>query len=65
MIEAVAVFDQEFRFVSVNPAFTRITGYTDAEVIGPQPAPVLKPHWDSKSRSARSVGSIPTRGTND
>lgn len=34
MIEAVAVFDQEFRFVSVNPAFTRITGYTDAEVIG-------------------------------
>ncbi|WP_345476067.1 EAL domain-containing protein [Lysobacter panacisoli] len=34
MIEAVAVFDQEFRFVSVNPAFTRMTGYSDAEVIG-------------------------------
>lgn len=34
MIEAVAVFDREFRFVSVNPAFTRMTGYDDAEVIG-------------------------------
>ena len=34
MIEAVAVFDQEFRFISVNPAFTRMTGYADAEVIG-------------------------------
>ncbi|HEY0502601.1 MAG TPA: EAL domain-containing protein, partial [Lysobacter sp.] len=34
MIEAVAVFDQEFRFVQVNPAFTRMTGYADAEVIG-------------------------------
>ncbi|RDY65787.1 EAL domain-containing protein [Lysobacter soli] len=34
MMEAVAVFDREFRFVSVNPAFTRMTGYSDAEVIG-------------------------------
>lgn len=34
MIEAVAVFDREFQFVSVNPAFTRMTGYSDAEVIG-------------------------------
>ncbi|MGO4222908.1 EAL domain-containing protein [Lysobacter sp. TAF61] len=34
MIEAVAVFDREFQFVSVNPAFTRMTGYADSEVIG-------------------------------
>ncbi|RPE74858.1 EAL domain-containing protein [Vulcaniibacterium tengchongense] len=40
MAEAVAVFDREFRFVSVNPAFTRMTGYTDAEVIG-QPTRIL------------------------
>src|SRR5690606_19395784 len=34
MSEAVAVLDRHFRFLSVNPAFTRITGYTAAEVTG-------------------------------
>jgi len=34
MSEAVAVVDLEFRFVSVNPAFSRITGYTEGEVQG-------------------------------
>ncbi len=34
MSEAVAVVDLEFRFVSVNPSFSRITGYTEAEVLG-------------------------------
>jgi diguanylate cyclase (GGDEF)-like protein/PAS domain S-box-containing protein len=34
MAEAVAVVDRDFMFVSVNPAFTRMTGYTDTEVIG-------------------------------
>ncbi|MGQ0799274.1 MAG: EAL domain-containing protein [Pseudomarimonas sp.] len=34
MSEAVAVVDLDFRFVSVNPAFSRITGYTEAEVLG-------------------------------
>ncbi|GAB3748825.1 EAL domain-containing protein [Lysobacter olei] len=34
MAEAVAVFDRDFNFISVNPAFSRMTGYTDAEVIG-------------------------------
>ncbi|WP_181952558.1 EAL domain-containing protein [Vulcaniibacterium gelatinicum] len=34
MSEAVVVFDRDFRFVSVNPAFTRMSGYTDAEVLG-------------------------------
>jgi diguanylate cyclase (GGDEF)-like protein/PAS domain S-box-containing protein len=34
MSEAVAVFDRDFRFVSVNPAFSRISGYGDAEVLG-------------------------------
>ncbi len=34
MSEAVAVVDLEFRFVSVNPAFSRITGFTEAEVLG-------------------------------
>ena len=34
MAEAVAVFDRDFNFISVNPAFSRMTGYSDAEVIG-------------------------------
>ena len=34
MNEAVAVLDRDFNFVSVNPAFTRTTGYSEREVIG-------------------------------
>ncbi|WP_133480139.1 EAL domain-containing protein, partial [Cognatilysobacter segetis] len=34
MAEAVAVFDDDFHFISVNPAFTRMTGYSEAEVTG-------------------------------
>jgi diguanylate cyclase (GGDEF)-like protein/PAS domain S-box-containing protein len=34
MAEAVCVFDRDFAFVSVNPAFTRMTGYSDVEVLG-------------------------------
>lgn len=34
MTEAVTVNDLNFRFVSVNTAFTRMTGYAEEEVIG-------------------------------
>ncbi len=34
MAEAVCVTDLNFRFVSINPAFTRIVGYSQAEVQG-------------------------------
>jgi diguanylate cyclase (GGDEF)-like protein/PAS domain S-box-containing protein len=34
MNEAVSVLDRDFRFISINPAFTRMTGYSEAEVIG-------------------------------
>ncbi|MEN1956900.1 putative bifunctional diguanylate cyclase/phosphodiesterase [Luteimonas changyuni] len=34
MNEAVAVLDDRFRFLSVNPAFTHITGHGAADVIG-------------------------------
>lgn len=34
MNEAVAVVDLNFRFVSVNPAFSRITGYPEQDVVG-------------------------------
>ncbi len=34
MSEAVTVTDLDFRFTSINPAFTRITGYVESEVVG-------------------------------
>ena len=34
MSEAVSVMDPDFHFISVNPAFLRMTGYTEAEVVG-------------------------------
>ncbi len=34
MSEAVAVIDLDFCFISVNPSFSRITGYSEAEVAG-------------------------------
>ena len=34
MAESVAVMDDAFRFVAVNPAFSRMTGYAEDEVIG-------------------------------
>ena len=34
MSEAVAVVDLDFRFVSVNPAFCRMTGYDEDEAVG-------------------------------
>jgi len=40
MNEAVSVTDLDFRFVSVNRAFMRMTGYTEAECLG-QPAQML------------------------
>jgi diguanylate cyclase (GGDEF)-like protein/PAS domain S-box-containing protein len=34
MSEAVGVIDLDFRFISVNPSFSRITGYSEIEVSG-------------------------------
>lgn len=34
MNEAVAVLDLSFHFVSINPAFSRITGYVDEDIVG-------------------------------
>jgi len=34
MNEAVSVLDRNFDFISVNPAFARMTGYEESEIIG-------------------------------
>ena len=48
MQEGVMVTDREGRILSVNPAFSEITGYTPGEVIG---------------RDCRLLDSVPDRGT--
>ena len=40
MSEAVSVIDLDFRFIAVNPAFSRITGYSEEEALG-QPSNLL------------------------
>jgi len=40
MSEAVSVIDLDFTFTAVNPAFSRITGYSEADVLG-QPSSML------------------------
>ncbi|WP_197076404.1 GGDEF domain-containing phosphodiesterase [Luteimonas sp. FCS-9] len=50
MREAVAVIDAQFRYVSVNPAFLRMTGYTESEVLG-QDARLLDDNSDSEDVS--------------
>jgi diguanylate cyclase (GGDEF)-like protein/PAS domain S-box-containing protein len=46
MNEAVAVIDRDFNFVSVNPAFTRTTGYSEREVIGQNASLLDSPQHD-------------------
>ena len=43
MAEAVAVFDRDFCFVAVNPAFASMTGYSEADVAG-RPTALLDGH---------------------
>ena len=42
--DAVLVSDPENRIVAVNPAFTRLTGYTMAEVVGKNPSVLASGH---------------------
>jgi diguanylate cyclase (GGDEF)-like protein/PAS domain S-box-containing protein len=37
MVDGVMVFDSEERIISINPAFTRITGFSADEIIGETP----------------------------
>ena len=56
MAEAVVVLDDAFRFVTVNPAFTRMSGYELAELVGKDAALTNSDQHDAafyeKSRQA-------------
>lgn len=45
---AITITDKDRNFVSVNPAFTKITGYTDAEVLGCNPKILSSGKHDGK-----------------
>jgi diguanylate cyclase (GGDEF)-like protein/PAS domain S-box-containing protein len=40
--EAIVIIDAARRIVAVNPAFTRVTGYSEAEVLGADPDVLLR-----------------------
>jgi len=44
--EAIVVTDAEARIISVNPAFTRVTGYPASEVVGKNPRMLKSDHHD-------------------
>ena len=52
MREAVCVMHPDFSFVSVNPAFTRITGYAPTDVLGRQLDLLDSPQHDSEFYAA-------------
>lgn len=51
--EGILILDQEFKVLSVNPAFSTITGYGNAEVIGLQPEQFLYPSYVNSPLPAR------------
>jgi diguanylate cyclase (GGDEF)-like protein/PAS domain S-box-containing protein len=61
MLEGVSITGLDFRFVSVNPAFSRLTGYTVEELIG-EPANVLDSPRQAPGFYAEVRQEIDTRG---
>lgn len=59
--EGVAVTDSQQRFVYVNPAFTRITGYAEEDVLGRSPK-LLSSGLMEKTFYGRMWGSIDEEG---
>ena len=47
MNESVAVLDRDFNFISINPAFTSTTGYTEREVMGQNASLLDSPQHDT------------------
>jgi diguanylate cyclase (GGDEF)-like protein/PAS domain S-box-containing protein len=73
-IQGIIITDSEVNIQSVNPAFTAITGYTPAEVIGKNPrilksnrhdAEFYKGMWDSINRTGKWQGEIWNRRKNN
>lgn len=70
---AITITDKNRNFVSVNPAFTRITGYTDTEVLGCNPkilssgkhdSDFYRKMWEELDKQDRWSGEIWNRHKN-
>ena len=61
MTEAVVITDERFRVVSVNSAFTKITGYSEAEVVGEVPG-YLNFRLADKKKLRRILRALQHRG---
>ncbi|SEL63840.1 PAS domain S-box-containing protein/diguanylate cyclase (GGDEF) domain-containing protein [Pseudoxanthomonas sp. GM95] len=61
MSEAVAVLDAEYRFITVNPSFSRMTGYDGAEVAG-QPLTLLDSRQNATDSTSRMSGQLQREG---
>lgn len=61
MSEAVAVLDAEYRFITVNPSFSRMTGYDGAEVAG-QPLSLLDSRQNTSDSTARMSTQLQREG---
>ncbi|WEK54087.1 MAG: EAL domain-containing protein [Candidatus Cohnella colombiensis] len=60
--EAIMVTDRHSRIVSVNPAFTSITGYDESEAIGQKPS-ILKSHYHDPEFYVKMWASIHQDGS--
>jgi len=61
MSEAVAVLDSDYRFITVNPSFSRMTGYDGAEVVG-QPLTLLDSRQNAGDGAARMSAQLQREG---
>lgn len=51
--EGILILDQDFKVLSVNPAFTTITGFSCSDVLGRQPDQFLYPNYQQSPQPAR------------
>jgi diguanylate cyclase (GGDEF)-like protein/PAS domain S-box-containing protein len=73
VIEAITVTDASCNIIAVNPAFTKITGYSEAEVLGKNPRILqsgrhdrlfYEAMWQSLNEQGKWQGEIWNRGKN-
>jgi diguanylate cyclase (GGDEF)-like protein/PAS domain S-box-containing protein len=60
--EAILILDREFRFLSVNPGFTKITGFTEAESIGLRILDMRAQYPEVQNTYKQIIQALQTRG---
>jgi diguanylate cyclase (GGDEF)-like protein/PAS domain S-box-containing protein len=60
--EAILILDREFRFLSVNPGYTKTTGYTEAESIGQRILDTRQQYPEVQATYRQIIQALQTRG---